>query len=51
MALLSTAFGLAVVSGPMSRNFEQVVPVLGTASMALGTWYMLGALSLVTYPF
>ena len=51
MALLSTAFGLAVVSGPVSRNFEQVVPVLGTASMALGTWYMLGALSLVTYPF
>jgi hypothetical protein len=31
--------------------FKQVVPVLGCLSMALGAWYVLGALGLVTYPF
>ena len=51
MALLSTAFGLAIMSGPVSRNFEQVVPILGSLSMALGAWYLLGALGLATYPF
>jgi len=51
MALLSTAFGLAIVGGPAAKNFKQVVPVLGCLSMALGAWYVLGALGLVTYPF
>ncbi len=51
MALVSTAFGLAIVNGPVARNFERVVPVLGCLSMALGAWYMLGALGLATYPF
>lgn len=51
MALLSTAFGLVIVGGPVAKNFEQVVPVLGCLSMALGAWYVLGALDLVTYPF
>ena len=50
MALLSTAFGLAIAGGPAAKNYKQVVPVLGCLSMALGAWYVLGALGLVTYP-
>jgi len=51
MALLSTAFGLAISGGPVARNFERVAPVLGVLSMAFGAWYALGALGLVVYPF
>lgn len=51
MALLSTAFGLAIAGGPIGRNFERVAPVLGVLSMAFGAWYALGALGLVAYPF
>ena len=51
MALLSTAFGLTIAGGPAAKNYKQVVPVLGCLSMALGAWYVLGALGLVTYPF
>ncbi len=51
MAILSTAFGLVIAGGPIRRNFEYVAPVLGILSMAFGTWYALGALELVTYPF
>ena len=29
MALLSTAFGLAIAGGPIARNFERVAPVPG----------------------
>lgn len=50
MALLSTVFGLAIVKGPVRRNFERVAPVLGTLSMAFGIWYALGALGTVSYP-
>jgi hypothetical protein len=51
MALLSTAFGLVIVKGPLARNFERVAPVLGVLSMAFGVWYALGALGVVVYPF
>ncbi len=50
MALLSTAFGLAIASGPIGRNFERLVPALGALGVAFGAWYMLGALGIVTYP-
>jgi ABC-type nickel/cobalt efflux system permease component RcnA len=50
MALLSTAFGLAIARGPIARNFERFTPALGTFSLAFGTWYMLGALGVVAYP-
>ncbi len=50
MALLSTAFGLAIAGGPLGRNFERVAPVLGVLGVAFGVWYALGALALVTYP-
>ena len=50
MALLSTAFGLAIASGPIGTNFERLIPALGASSLAFGTWYMLGALGVVAYP-
>jgi ABC-type nickel/cobalt efflux system permease component RcnA len=51
MALVSTAFGLAIAGGPVGKNFERVAPVLGVLSMAFGTWYALGVLGLTLYPF
>jgi ABC-type nickel/cobalt efflux system permease component RcnA len=50
MALLSTAFGLAIARGPIGKNFERLVPALGALGVAFGAWYMLGALGIVTYP-
>jgi ABC-type nickel/cobalt efflux system permease component RcnA len=50
MALLSTAFGLAIARGPIARNFERFTPALGALSLVFGTWYMLGALGIVAYP-
>ncbi|BBL80372.1 hypothetical protein RxyAA322_22260 [Rubrobacter xylanophilus] len=51
MALLSTAFGLAIAGGPVGRNFERVAPALGVLGMGFGTWYALGALGVIVYPF
>ncbi len=51
MALLSTALGLAIATGPVARNFERVAPVLGALAAAFGVWYALGALGVVGYPF
>lgn len=51
MALLSSAFGLAVATGPVRRNFERIAPVLGVLAAAFGVWYAAGALGLVAYPF
>jgi cytochrome c biogenesis protein CcdA len=51
MALLSTAFGLAIAGGPLGRNFERVAPVIGVLGVAFGAWYALGALGMVAYPF
>jgi ABC-type nickel/cobalt efflux system permease component RcnA len=50
MALLSTAFGVAIAGGPIGRNFERLVPALGALGIAFGAWYMLGALGVVAYP-
>jgi ABC-type nickel/cobalt efflux system permease component RcnA len=51
MALLSTAFGVAIAAGPVRRNFERVAPLLGLLAAAFGVWYALGALGVVAYPF
>jgi ABC-type nickel/cobalt efflux system permease component RcnA len=51
MALLSTAFGLVIATGPVRRNFERLAPVLGVLAAAFGFWYALGALGVVAYPF
>lgn len=50
MGVLSAGFGLALVSGPVARNFNRVIPVLGVLSLSLGVWYGLGALGVVVYP-
>jgi ABC-type nickel/cobalt efflux system permease component RcnA len=51
MALLSSAFGLAIATGPVGRNFERVAPVLGVLAAAFGIWYAAAALGIVAYPF
>jgi ABC-type nickel/cobalt efflux system permease component RcnA len=51
MALLSTAFGLAIAGGPIGRNFGRVVPVLGVLGVAFGAWYAAGAVGIMAYPF
>lgn len=51
MSLLSTAFGFAIAGGPVARRFERVAPVLGTAGVAFGVWYALGAMGVMGYPF
>jgi cytochrome c biogenesis protein CcdA len=44
MALVSTAFGHALARGAVKRRLEELVPVLGAASLLFGVWYSLGAL-------
>ena len=51
MPALSTGFGLALASAPARRWFEILAPALGTASLAFGVWYALGAQGLVPYVF
>lgn len=51
MALLSTAFGYMLASGPIERNFERVAPVLGVVAAVFGVWYAAGAMGVVAYPF
>jgi cytochrome c biogenesis protein CcdA len=51
MVLLSTAFGLAIVTGPVRRNFERLAPVMGVLAAAFGVWYALAAMGIVAYPF
>jgi hypothetical protein len=51
MALLSTALGLAIATGPLARSFERAAPVLGVLAAAFGIWYAAGALGIVAYPF
>jgi ABC-type nickel/cobalt efflux system permease component RcnA len=51
MALLSSAFGLAIATGLLARNFERAAPVLGVLAAAFGIWYAAGALGIVAYPF
>jgi ABC-type nickel/cobalt efflux system permease component RcnA len=51
MALLTTAFGLAIALGPVARNFDRLAPVLGVLAVTYGFWYALGALGVVAYPF
>jgi hypothetical protein len=51
MAMLSTGFGLALVSRPLRAAFVGVAPALGAASLAFGLWYASAAWSLAPYPF
>jgi hypothetical protein len=47
MTMLSGAFGRTLGARPIAR----IAPVLGTASLAFGVWYTLGALDLAPYLF
>ena len=44
MALVSTAFGLALARGSLARHLEGFIPALGTLSLLFGAWY--GAVAL-----
>ena len=49
MALLSAGYGLTLAHARVERSFGRVAPVLGSASMAFGVWYALGAVNLAPY--
>ena len=51
MWLLSTVFGLTIVSRPLRSSFNGVAPVLGVSSLAFGIWYATAAWTLAPYPF
>lgn len=51
MALLSTGFGAALGRPRAQRAFGRAVPAFGMFGLAFGTWYALGALTLVPYVF
>ncbi len=43
MALVSSAFGYALVRGPVIRRLRSLVPILGAASLVFGVWYSVQA--------
>jgi hypothetical protein len=51
MTVLTTGLGTALARRPVQRSLTRVIPVLGVASLAFGTWYALGALELAPYYF
>jgi cytochrome c biogenesis protein CcdA len=51
MTVLTTGFGATLARRPVQRSLTRVIPVLGVASLAFGSWYALGALELAPYYF
>jgi high-affinity nickel permease len=51
MTIVTTGFGLALVSAPVRAAFGGVAPALGATSLAFGVWYTSAAWSLLPYPF
>jgi ABC-type nickel/cobalt efflux system permease component RcnA len=51
MTIVSTGFGLTLVSRPVRGAFDAVAPVLGAASLAFGIWYGTAAWGMAPYPF
>lgn len=51
MTILSTGFGLTLVSRPVRGAFNAIAPALGALSLAFGIWYGSAAWSLAPYPF
>lgn len=51
MAMLSTSFGVVLVSRPVRAAFVGIAPALGVASLAFGLWYAGAAWTLAPYPF
>ena len=51
MTVLTTGFGLTLVSRPVSSAFGSIAPALGASSLLFGVWYASAAWSLLPYPF
>ena len=51
MTIVSTGFGLTLVSRPVRAGFESLAPGLGALSLAFGLWYGTAAWGLAAYPF
>jgi hypothetical protein len=51
MTMLSTGFGLTLVTRPARAAFSGAAPALGVSSFAFGIWYAAAAWSLMPYPF
>jgi hypothetical protein len=51
MAMLSTAFGMTLGTRRVRNAFHSIAPALGTASLAFGVWYVLGAQGVLPYVF
>lgn len=51
MAIMSTAFAIALVRADVLRRFTAAIPALGVTSLLFGVWYALGALDTVPYVF
>lgn len=51
MTMLTAAFGVTLMSGPIRGAFNTVAPALGVGSLAFGFWYAAAAWSLMPYPF
>jgi ABC-type nickel/cobalt efflux system permease component RcnA len=51
MTVLTTGFGLTLVSRPVRAIFGGVAPALGVMSLSFGFWYASAAWSLAPYPF
>jgi high-affinity nickel permease len=51
MTLLTSGFGLTLVSRPVRQALHVVAPALGGGGLAFGLWYGTAAWSLATYPF
>jgi ABC-type nickel/cobalt efflux system permease component RcnA len=51
MTMLTSGFGLTLVSGPLRNACGRIAPALGTASLAFGIWYGTAAWGAMPYPF
>jgi hypothetical protein len=51
MAIVTTGFGLTLVSRPVRATFGTVAPTLALASLAFGVWYGGAAWGVAPYPF
>jgi ABC-type nickel/cobalt efflux system permease component RcnA len=51
MTIVSTGFGLTLVSRPVRAAFDGVAPMLALASLGFGVWYGTAAWGVAPYPF
>jgi ABC-type nickel/cobalt efflux system permease component RcnA len=51
MTIVSTGFGVTLVSRPVRAGFDRIAPTLALASLAFGAWYGTAAWGVAPYPF